>query len=308
MERALMISKGREELLVGDIRAFIGAGDIFAINPDEIINTDVGFGGLQDQRCSVNTPYGYFWVDRSANGVYLLGKEGIEDVGGYGLRNYFEDSLDGLAADQLRCTYDPEWDRIILTSIGNWTVSYYPKIKVWGSFHSYQPIYYLYDLNTFYSIRQNAAVQEIWTHNQASNSCNFYGSIEPSKLTFVENRQPMATKLFSSLSWIAEVYDQTNGDWEPATTFDTFRVYNNIQDSGETTLTNFTNMRYTEGSWRTNDFRNLLVAGVVDTNKPDTDRDRIRGKWAAVDLTFNNTDNKSIYLFDTDFSVRLSQR
>jgi len=310
MERALIRTKARQEMLVGDIRAFVGAGDIFAVDPDELITTEVGFGGLQDQRCALSTPHGYFFVDRNAGEVVLVG-ERPEVISDYGLRNHFKDTLPDINKNELICTYDSKWDRILLTHKGNWTLSYYPALKAWGSFHSYTPDYYLYDLNTFYSVNDNAGTLDLYKHNIATKSSEFYGTLEESVFEFIENRAPSVTKVFFNLEMMTEVIDNTGASL-PKETFSTFQVFNDLQDSGVKTISYFDwnggNARNIEGTWKTNDFRNMLVAGVVDPAKEWYNQDRFRGKWCAVRLTFDNNANKHIQIYSTKMGARQSLR
>lgn len=313
MQRAMIRTKGREEMLVGDIRAFVGAGDIFAVSPDEIISTKNGFAGLQDQRCAIVTPYGYFFVDRDAGKVFLVSDK-PEAISDNGLNNYFQEKLANITGeDQLICTFDNKWDRIILSYKGDgvaadaWTISYYPQLGIWGSFHSYTPEYFFYDIETFYAKQGDA----IYEHNVEGNPCGYYGTDYTLEFDFIENRLPRQTKVFGNIQFITEV-EQSDGTVIFNESFDQYRVYNDLQDSGVKNTSYFTNadgnMRNVEGTWKINDFRNMLVNGAVDNAKPWQNQDRIRGKWAGVRLIFNNTANKSLYLYDTDMGIKRSHR
>jgi len=309
MERSLIRTRGREELTTGDFRAFIGAGDIFSVKPNEVLSTKEGFAGLQDKRCSIVTPAGYFFVDRQAGDVILMGQNGPEIVSEHGLTNFFKDELIDAPDDKLICGYDNEQDRILLTYKGKWTISYYPALKAWASFHSYDPDYYLYDLDTFYTLKTDT----IYEHNIYTSPCHFYGSANPDDfyIEFVENRSPQITKRFVNIEYIAEVEDSSNNKiWNE--TFDKFRIQNDRQDSGLKDIIYFTgangNARNVEGTWKINNFRNMLVNGVVDPSKPWQDQDRFVGKWVKVKLIFNNSNQKSIYLYDSSASARRSIR
>ena len=126
MERGFFRTKGREEVIVGDSRAFLGAGDIFAVQPSEIYATDEGYGGLQHTQTALLTQYGYFWVDQQARKVFLM-SSGVDEVSSLGLETFFRDNLDfeltKYGFDQtllpnlctLLSTYDPQTGRIFLT-------------------------------------------------------------------------------------------------------------------------------------------------------------------------------------------------
>lgn len=126
-ERGIMRTKGREELVVGDTRAFLGAGDIFAVEPDELITTDDGYGGLQHPNTSIVTPVGYFFVDADAGKVFILG-QGLDEISNRGMTNFFRTNLkktlleygfniedDEYPLYDLHAIYDNDLGRIILT-------------------------------------------------------------------------------------------------------------------------------------------------------------------------------------------------
>ena len=80
MRRALVRTRGQEELQVDEISAFLGTGNIFNVKPEEIIYTEDGFGGLLHFTHSKSTPYGYFFYDGYSNKVYMLNNEGLKDI------------------------------------------------------------------------------------------------------------------------------------------------------------------------------------------------------------------------------------
>ena len=93
MERAIVRTKGREELVTGDFRAYLGAGDIFEVPPDEIVMSETGTGGIQSIHHGVLTQYGYFFVDQQDREIYMLGRDGLKSVSKQGMDNYFQDAL-----------------------------------------------------------------------------------------------------------------------------------------------------------------------------------------------------------------------
>ena len=93
MERAIMITRGREELATGDFRAFLGAGNIFAVEPNELLMSEDGTGGLQNQHHSLLTEEGYFFVDQEDGSIYSLNADGLANISDIGMRNEFEKIL-----------------------------------------------------------------------------------------------------------------------------------------------------------------------------------------------------------------------
>jgi hypothetical protein len=64
MEDTLYITKGKQKMKLGDgTDAYVGSGDLFAQDPDEIKMADTGYMGTRAQWASIVTPFGYFSVD-----------------------------------------------------------------------------------------------------------------------------------------------------------------------------------------------------------------------------------------------------
>lgn len=93
MERTIMRTRGREEIQTGDFRAFLGSGDIFSVKPEELYETDIGYGGLHGLRSGIVTEYGYFFVDQQARKVFHLTPEGLKNLNDVGMGQFLEDKL-----------------------------------------------------------------------------------------------------------------------------------------------------------------------------------------------------------------------
>lgn len=93
MEDSLYVTKGKEKLQLGGAsEAYIGSGDIFAQEPDELIQTEAGHGGTRSQYSSLVTKYGYFSTDRRNSTVYLTGKS-MQDIGNLGMEKWFKKNM-----------------------------------------------------------------------------------------------------------------------------------------------------------------------------------------------------------------------
>ena len=135
MERALYMTKGKEALKMNDAsEAFLGTGDLFAKDPAEILLTDSGHAGTGSQRAAITSEFGYFFADKEAGKVFLLGEK-LEEISMYGMRKFFLNNLNtGSAANALQQSigpslnfdnsirnmglvagYDPELKRFLLT-------------------------------------------------------------------------------------------------------------------------------------------------------------------------------------------------
>ena len=134
MEESLYVTKGKQQMQMKDgSEAFVGSGDIFAQEPDEILQADKGYGGTQSQWAALTCPQGYFFVDVNSRKVFLM-KDKLIDIGLAGLENWFKDNLpfalesfgyntpcvseifdNPLIGLGLTSVYDPKFKRVILT-------------------------------------------------------------------------------------------------------------------------------------------------------------------------------------------------
>jgi hypothetical protein len=131
-ERSLFVTRGRQQLGLGDnTQAFVGSGDIFEQNPDEMIPTTEGYGGTDCQFASLTTRFGQFFVSRKDRKVYMMGQN-IEELSSLGMEKWFLDNIP-YEIDQyidleeianldapteffgFTAAYDPTYKRIILS-------------------------------------------------------------------------------------------------------------------------------------------------------------------------------------------------
>jgi len=93
MEESLFAAKGKQTMEMKDgSEAFIGSGDIFQQEPDEVIQTEGGYAGTQCQWASLTTRYGYFFVDKESRKVFLMGEQ-LQEISAIGMESWFKDNL-----------------------------------------------------------------------------------------------------------------------------------------------------------------------------------------------------------------------
>lgn len=128
MENSLFAAKGKQSMQMNDgSEAFVGSGDIFQQEPDEVIQTELGYGGTQSQWAALTTRYGYFFVDLRAKKVFLMSDK-LTEISLLGMERWFQDNLRfkleqyGLMPtdNPLYCTglhsiWDPKQKKIMLT-------------------------------------------------------------------------------------------------------------------------------------------------------------------------------------------------
>ena len=183
-----------------------------------------------------------------------------------------------------------------------WTVSYYPALKAWGSFHDYNPEFYAYTSNNLYKLYTDtnnssspssdfyimtpdltknvaAAVFRVTDNNNSGNSTYTVRDIE---FEFIDNVSPIDNKIYSAINWLVDVEDpftvsgtpfsSESQKWLHEAGFTNLFVYNSYQMSRETAITVLPNSlngncRRLERGWHFNEFRD---DAIVATNTSGT--------------------------------------
>ena len=130
MEDSLFAAKGKQSMSMSDgSEAYVGSGDIFTQDPDELVQTDGGYGGTQSQFAAITTKHGYFFVDVSSKKIFLM-TDKLTDISSAGMQNWFRDNIPpaleefgylGCVADNpnagfgYHSIYDPIYKRVVLT-------------------------------------------------------------------------------------------------------------------------------------------------------------------------------------------------
>jgi len=93
MEDSLLLTKGKQSMKLTDgSQAFIGSGDIFAQAPDELLQTEEGYGGTRSQFSTLTTKFGYFFVDQRNNKVFLA-TDKLTEISKLGMESWFKENL-----------------------------------------------------------------------------------------------------------------------------------------------------------------------------------------------------------------------
>lgn len=134
MEESLYATKGKQSMQMKDgSEAFVGSGDIFAQEPDEVLQSERGYAGTQSQWAAITTRSGYFFVDKNSRKVFMM-TDKLTDISNLGLENWFRDNLkfnlesliissdclgylydNPISGIGLTAVYDPKFKRILLT-------------------------------------------------------------------------------------------------------------------------------------------------------------------------------------------------
>ena len=157
-----------------------------------------------------------------------------------------------------------------------WTISYYPALKAWGSFHDYEAVFYPYTNKKLYKLQSNVSMYSSANLQHDRLEPGYYtgqADAKPFIFEFIDNTGPQDNKLFSSINWTIDVEEPVNIQEDrnilihnPG--FSHIYAYNSEQMSREIALVPFSgsyslgaNTRRNERGWYFNDFRDdtLLV-------------------------------------------------
>ncbi len=92
--RAMYLTKGKEELQLSAVTAFIGSGNIFTQDPDELAQAHTGKGGTDSRHAHVTTEFGHFYVNRADRCVYNLMGNQIQKISDAGMSTWFRDNTE----------------------------------------------------------------------------------------------------------------------------------------------------------------------------------------------------------------------
>lgn len=91
-ENTIKETLGRERILTQNSESYVGAGDIFAVVPKDLITVDGGFGGTMSQWAINITPFGMFYVDINRGKVFLKAGE-LKEISKDDMFYFFRDQL-----------------------------------------------------------------------------------------------------------------------------------------------------------------------------------------------------------------------
>jgi hypothetical protein len=87
---------GRERILTDNAESYVGAGDIFAVYPKDILTADGGYAGSVSQNAITVTPFGIFYADINRGKIFLKtpDREGkLEEISAADMFYFFRDEL-----------------------------------------------------------------------------------------------------------------------------------------------------------------------------------------------------------------------
>ena len=399
MEDSLYKAKGKQSMKMNDgSDAFVGSGDIFQQEPDEVVQSSIGYGGTQSQWAAITTKAGYFFVDKNSRKVFIM-RDQLTEISANGMEHWFRDNMkfeleeyvpeiiDNPLRVGFHSTYDSKYKRIILTKrdlkptseftsnyyqtpfttqinsqeAGNiaydkdksqfyiyggivnimgggsyenprvyiewdnplyfsqtgWTISYFPELNIWVSFHSYVPYIYFNSATNFYSANNLFAHMQylngfeegedptgsigprgLWEHNSKDKGLYYIdynsGSPDNFELEFIDNSSKTLDKVYSSFDFTLQTfkYNSTTGLHDLNVLdhgFTSFYIYNTHQiDTSD--LKYMVNTRKIGNEWKVNKFRDQAnISNNVSDYYTPTETNILGGVSQGTTTTLHNT-------------------
>lgn len=299
LERALVRTRGSEEIKTADFRAFLGTGDIFGVKPEEILYTENGEYGISNPDHALSTPFGYVFVDVKARKIHMLNGEGMKEISNNGLFTNFQQVISD--SSSIRLGYDPSLRRVFVTIAGNDTYAYHPELGMWMTTHSFEPNVYLNDDRNLFTNKNNA----IWKHGEGF---LIYGQQFTCFYKIVENRQKEYTK---NLESIRIIMDTTNNGTFSNDFITNFQITNSHQDTGTIPIVKdaafgyLSNARKVNNEWHISGFRNITSGSDAYAWAR---RQRLYDKYFIINLVFTPGTSKTFKIHDVEPNLSMRSR
>ena len=173
----------------------------------------------------------------------------------------------------------------------SWTKSFDIKEKIWISYHSYLPNFYLHNNETFYSFKND--IEGLWKHNIIGEFQTFYEVTYPFILDYVSLSSPIVTRMWEYLQFIvdSQVFDSSSEDYIDIDSefFDKIILYNSKQCSGELDVKIKKNIIDSD----------YFITQLNENNKGEIVVDRIERNWFINNLRDRRVDySKPIFKKD----------
>ena len=311
--------------------------------------------GCQDQKTIAKSPSGVYFIDNINKSLFILGNNGLADLSVTGgMKSWALANID----DNWWTYYDVNTQEVLFTNEIE-ALAYSDSMKKFNAFLGYGNVRWNFRisdkmcqictpqlrqvistttrylssserLEDKYVIHDNV-VNTFWKKNSID-ATKFFGNYSPVEIQLHCNPEPTLDKTFSTVEYRTDCFD-TKGTYLPDVSFDTFRAWNEYQDTLETAMwfdmQNKSYANYSRGSvyrlkkkfriWRVDIPRafygNTLylpgntvevpdVTRTVDTQTNISargsfrSRDRIRNPWCNIYLAMDTSKTDKIVFHD----------
>lgn len=264
--------------------------------------------GLSNKWSLQDTPYGIYFIDDEKNALYQFNGQQFTDLSSKeGLNTWLAENnsyevWNPVDYSNFRTFYD-KVNRDLYFVNKNEALVYSELAGHFTSFMDYDALPALVNMN-----------DRLFTFKLASNGINtpwemfagkynmFFGVFKPFWITFISNANSTIDKVYNSLAWRSESFSNPNNDStgivEPRSTFDTLRVWNDHQDSGEISLED-TNNKPSSLKKKFNVFRALVPRDRLGSWN-GKGMNRIRNPWTYIQLKRQTQNTELLQFHDLD--------
>ena len=254
--------------------------------------------GCQNKWSICDEVYGsLYFIDNYAKSIFRISSEGLVSLtDNKGLREWMQDNntlntwrpyLDSnLDRKAFRTFYDKGFKDVYFVN-GNTCLVYSALLDQFISFMDYQSTDAMFNIgDNFYAAYETNLYQQF-----AGDYNNIYGQDRDYYLTFIDNQIPEMNKIYTNLEYRSDTYidDKLIHD----ETFDTIRVYNEYQDTGEHSVKANLDKPYLSDLQKK--FRVWRIQIPRDKDNP---LNRINNTWAKFTLKKYKTDKEKTVLHD----------
>ena len=221
-DKVVKILANKDALFNADGNANLTASN--AVLGQAIIPPTFGeFGISKNPESFAYDGYRAYFTDKARGAVLRLSMDGITPISGYGMSDYFGDTLANM--EKAIGSFDANQGVYSLclygkTGFEDKTVNFKEEVQGWTSFASYIPEQGISINDEFYTFKNG----EIWQHDNETRN-NYYGVQYNSKVKVVFNEMPDMIKTFKTLN-----YEGTQAYWQQNLTDSEY--YNNQTVNG----------------------------------------------------------------------------
>lgn len=216
--------------------------------------------GCKNRESILRTPKGLYYFDIQNKKLRMLGDEQspLSDI--KGLHSYLKDNVSNVSNNPIQANgitvgYDYSTNKAYFTFHTNnpFTISYDESLNIIESFIDCNPLLWITTRQGIFSTMSeadyntNLKADDFYQFGTGQYG-RFFGTLYPSYITFIENKNPDVVKILNNIEYFNEV---TNSGVEDTTnTFDYLQVWNNYQDTTELPLTYPNRIHIYDRKWR----------------------------------------------------------
>lgn len=229
--------------------------------------------GCLNKYCVTHSNNGLYFIDSISNGLYNISNGLVPISDTHGMSNWFlnESTLNSYG----KLFYDYNYNDLYINTVDT-TLGYSEVVNQFISFYDYKEAKAMFNIGSnYYSIingENECKLYSMFTNDH----CNIYDINRGSSFTFISNADSVVNKTFTNIDIRADLYSK-NPKLIKSKLFDTIRVWNEYQDTGEVPLT-FTNIKPSNLKKK---FRIWRLNIPRDRQYP---LDRISNTWTKIKL------------------------